>query len=73
MIILDVTDTLFIDDLSVEEANDWMNTNVGATIHEAWDYSYGEGWRLEFETRALRWILQIEEESKAILFQLRWG
>lgn len=71
MIILNVTDTDFIA-LDVEEANRWLNDNIGSLVHDDWDCSYGDGWRLEYEPNTHSWLLQIQEESKAILFQLRW-
>lgn len=72
MIILDVTGTSFIEDVEAEEANAWMNDNVGAIEHDDCYCSYGKGWRLVYEHHDHRWILKIDKEDKAVLFQLRW-
>lgn len=72
MTVLDVTDTAFIDDLTVEESNDWMEHNIGKLIRDGYELSEGEGWKLYWEPESQRWIMTIKDESKALLFSLRW-
>jgi len=68
MTILDVTSSSFIDDLTIEESNQWMDHNIGKFIN----YDEGEGWKLIWEPKLRRWLMIIEDASKAVFFSLMW-
>jgi hypothetical protein len=73
MVTLDVTETSFIEDLDTEDANQWMNDNVGKLLHDDVYLTYGVGWHLEYETECQRWVIQFENDKHASLFLLRWS
>jgi hypothetical protein len=73
MIILDITESPFITDIKCDEADRWMEDNVGTLIHDDPELAYGDGWRLAFEPECKRWIMQFENDIHASLFLLRWS
>lgn len=72
---LDITNSPFLD-VNCDEANIWLNDNIGTLIHDEPDFAYGEGWRIRFDpTRESegRWLAEFEKESHAMFFLLRWS
>ena len=75
-IIIDVTGSSFVNDLTSREADDWMNENIGEIIQDDPSMSYGNNWILAFELdiaeRQYKWLLKLKYERDATLFLLRW-
>ena len=74
MITLNISDTLFMK-VGCDEANNWMDKNIGMLIHDDPELTYGEGWRIVYrpDNGDLDWVLEFEEEHHAVLFLLRWS
>jgi hypothetical protein len=73
MITLDVTETPFIVDLDTEDANQWMNDNVGKLLHDETYLTYGVGWHLEYDSNSTSWVMLFENDKHSTLFLLRWS
>lgn len=73
MVVLDVTESLFITGITSDEADQWMEDNVGTLIHDDPELYYGDGWKLVWEPDCKRWIMQFENDIHASLFLLRWS
>ena len=59
--------------VSCSEGNQWMHDNIGILIRDDVDQSFGEGWRIYYDETSDRWTVEIEDETKASFFMLRWS
>lgn len=69
--IIDITESSFVK-VSVDEGNAWMSKHVGELIQDDPERSSGEGWLIMLEEDTGSWVMQIDDDSKAAFFMLRW-
>lgn len=70
--IIDITESSFME-VSVDEGNAWMSKHVGELKYDDPDHSGGEGWTIIYEKDTGSWVMQIDDDSKAAFFLLRWS
>lgn len=70
--IIDITDFTFMHE-NADVTNEWLDKHVGKLIHDDPEISYGEGWRLVYDSVTASWVMKIDDESKAAFFILRWS
>lgn len=80
MIVLDITDSSFINSVDSTEGDDWMKENIGELVYDSIDGSrtVGTGWKIYFVQRLEHedhghWYAEFENEAHASLFMLRWS
>lgn len=71
MIIIDVTNTAFMD-LPAWQADEWMIDNVGPIISDTLSNVVGVGWRLYEGDDRCKWSMEFESDERASWFILKW-
>lgn len=75
MIVIDVTDTAFMD-LPAWQADEWMIDNVGPIISDTLSNVVGVGWRLYKDDGNHydrgKWLMAFESDERASWFILKW-